>query len=296
MADTYCENLVREADKDRFLATLFAPAQHRAALFTLHAFDAEVSRIGRLVRDPLAGEIRLQWWHDALSERGRENAMGHPVAAALKDITERYALPVPALTDLISAHRFDVYREPMQTIAELEQYAAQTSGIMLDLTAQILNGGTPAKTAALSRAGSIATVVARLLTSLPWRSADGMHYFPLELLNAHGVRPEAVLAGEDSDPLRRALLELRGLARRRLSEAAGQLLDTPERLHAAFLPLAIVPVLLALIEGKRDRTFAPVELSQWKRQRILWRAARDLPRAIKRQSGRADSAVQPRCV
>ena len=31
-AFAHCEALVRAADKDRFLATLFAPAEHRAAL------------------------------------------------------------------------------------------------------------------------------------------------------------------------------------------------------------------------------------------------------------------------
>ena len=32
-----CEALVREADKDRFVSTLFAPAAHRRALYALLA-------------------------------------------------------------------------------------------------------------------------------------------------------------------------------------------------------------------------------------------------------------------
>ena len=42
--------LVREADRDRYLATLFAPAVHRDALFALYAFNAEITRVRELAR------------------------------------------------------------------------------------------------------------------------------------------------------------------------------------------------------------------------------------------------------
>ena len=44
-ADRYCEDLVREADKDRFLASLFAPAERRPALLALYAFNALFSNL-----------------------------------------------------------------------------------------------------------------------------------------------------------------------------------------------------------------------------------------------------------
>ena len=62
----YCERLVRENDKDRFLATLFVPATHRPALNSLYAFEIEVAQVAARVKEPLAGEIRLQWWRDAI--------------------------------------------------------------------------------------------------------------------------------------------------------------------------------------------------------------------------------------
>ena len=39
-AFAHCEALLRAADKDRFLTTLFAPAEHRDALVALYAFNA----------------------------------------------------------------------------------------------------------------------------------------------------------------------------------------------------------------------------------------------------------------
>src|SRR3954452_21516502 len=68
MADSFdhCEELVRTGDKNRFLATLFAPQKYRRALYALYAFNLEVARTRELAREPMPGEIRLQWWRDVL--------------------------------------------------------------------------------------------------------------------------------------------------------------------------------------------------------------------------------------
>src|ERR1051325_10992416 len=68
MADAFdhCEALLREGDKDRFLAALFAPPKHRRPLHALYAFNLEVARTRELAREPMPGEIRLQWWREAL--------------------------------------------------------------------------------------------------------------------------------------------------------------------------------------------------------------------------------------
>src|SRR5471032_2107824 len=65
-AFTHCEQLVRTGDKDRFLATLFAPEKYRRALFALYAFNLEVARVREIAREPMPGEVRLQWWADVL--------------------------------------------------------------------------------------------------------------------------------------------------------------------------------------------------------------------------------------
>jgi len=59
-AFAHCAELVRTGDHDRFLSTLFAPVEHRDALYALHAFNVEVARVRDAAREPLPGEIRLQ--------------------------------------------------------------------------------------------------------------------------------------------------------------------------------------------------------------------------------------------
>src|SRR5580698_3837655 len=115
MATNYehCAALVRTADRDRYLATLFAPAQHRDALFALYAFNVEISRVRDIAREPMPGEIRLQWWREVVSGERSGEAAANPVASALLATMQRHNLAVEPFVTLIEAHRFDLYDEPM---------------------------------------------------------------------------------------------------------------------------------------------------------------------------------------
>ncbi len=108
MATNYehCAALVREADRDRYLATLFAPAQHRDALFALYAFNVEIARVRDLAREPMPGEIRLQWWREVLSGERAGEAAAHPVAAALRETLTRHGIAGDRLIALIDARSF----------------------------------------------------------------------------------------------------------------------------------------------------------------------------------------------
>src|SRR5918992_5792426 len=161
-ASGYCEQLVREADKDRFLATLFAPAARRPALFSLYAFNAEIARVRDVAREPMPGEIRLQWWREVVEGGRSEEARAHPVASALLDTVTHYRLPVHSLTELVDAHAFDLYEDPMPGLVHAEAYAAKTSATLFDLAAKIL-GGTDAAVGNLARHAGIAYALVQQL-------------------------------------------------------------------------------------------------------------------------------------
>src|SRR5262245_33599118 len=112
-AFAHCEALVRASDKDRFLAALFAPAEHRGALLALYAFNIETARVRDLAKEPLTAEVRLQWWREALSGARPAEARGHPVVAALLDVVARYRLPLPLFDELLTARRLDFGDELM---------------------------------------------------------------------------------------------------------------------------------------------------------------------------------------
>lgn len=268
-ASAYCAELVRAADRDRYLATLFAPAERRSALYALYAFDAEIARVRELAHQPLPGEIRLQWWREVVGGERNGEASANPVAAALLDAIARYRLPAASLTALIEAHRFDLYDEPMMTIADLEAYARHTASAVIDLAAQVL--GAKAQTAA-DPAG-IAFAIAGVLRALPGHAARRQLYVPRELLERYDVPIETFFARQMSKGLKSALAELRDVARRHLAAARQGLPNLPPLAVAAFLPVALVRP--SLDRWERGDAFAPAELSAWRRQWLIWRAARN---------------------
>jgi phytoene synthase len=220
-------------------------------------------------REVLPGEIRLQWWSDVLAGERREEAGANPVAAALLATIDKNWLGTEKLNALIAARRFDLYDEPMATIADLEDYAAHTSSDLIALAAQIL--GVDAE--AVAQPAGIAYGITGLIRAFPVHAARRQLYIPVELLERHNVRPHDVLTGRPSSDLNAALTDLRGIARRHLASAHERIMLLPREALPAFLPVALVRRLLDRLD--RCDAFAPAELSLWRRQWLIWRAARN---------------------
>jgi phytoene synthase len=268
-AFAYCAELVRQADRDRFLAALFAPAEAREALLALYAFNIEITRVRDVAREPLAGEIRLQWWSEVVAGKRGEEAGANPVAAALLLAMARHGLSADALGDLIEAHRFDLYDDPMASVADLESYAVLTFSALIALAARILG----ADAAPAAEPAGVAYGITGVLRSFPLHAARRQLYVPEELLTRHGVHPHDVFAGKSSPALDAALAELRGVARDRLRGAREPITALPPGALPAFLPVALVRPWLDRLE--RGDAFAPGEVSPWRRQWLIWRAARN---------------------
>ena len=273
----HCAALVREADRDRYLATLFAPAAQRNSLFALYAFNVEIARVRDLAREPMPGEIRLQWWREALSGEREGEAAAHPVAAALRETLSRYGLASDRLIALIDAHAFDLYDEPMATLTDLEIYGIKTQSTLFTMAAEILGGGAP--TELLTLDAGIAYSIAGVLHGLARHVSRRQLYLPLDLLTRHRVDPNQILARQATDALRAALAELRILTRRHLATAQAQLKSAPPEVLPALLPAALVGPTLRRMERTGYEPFQIEPASPWRRQWQLWRAARD-PRRI----------------
>ena len=277
----HCQDLVRTADKDRYLATLFAPADRRDALFALYAFSSEIATARDRAREPMPGEIRLQWWRDVLNgERGGE-ASANPVAAALMETVARFALPVPRLTDLIEAHAFDLYDDPMANFDVLEGYLRHTSATVFDLAALIC--GAPAEYAS-ERAG-LAYGITALLRAFALHASRRQLFVPTLFLE-QGTTPEDIFAGQDSPWLVNALGMLRTRAHGHLEAFESQLAGVSPATMPALLPVALVPGYLAVMESRDYDPFrTAVEIPQWRRQWTLWRAARRYARMMTSSAG-----------
>jgi 15-cis-phytoene synthase len=263
----HCQALVRAADKDRFIATLFAPAERRPHLFALYAFNLEIARIGEIAHEPLAGEIRLQWWHDCL--KGGDVA-GHPVASALLDSVQRRGLALELLLDLIDARRFDVYLEPMMALAEFESYVRRTSSALFGMAARLIDE-TFAADEAVDAAG-LAYGISGLVSVAGAHAARGRVYVPADVLARHGAAPDDVLAGRASSAVTAALNDLIVGAQRQYETFFALAKRVPAPVRAAFLPAATVPLTLRRLRAREDDGLRAVELSPLRRLQAVLRA------------------------
>ena len=267
----HCEALVRDGDRDRYLATLFAPADKRPALFALYAFSQECARVRETVATSLPGEIRLQWWRDALQGEARGDVKANPVAAALDDTITRYRLPRQALVDLVDARVFDLYDDPMPSVNDLEGYCGETSSVLIRLAAMILaDGADPGAADAAGHAG-VAYAVTGLLRAFPWHARRGQVYVPAEILDRHGVARDQLVAGQGGPGLLAALTEMRALARTHLDRARAPRTSVTGTIAPAFLPTALVPLYLGAMERPDyDPYKTVVDASPWRKQLALW--------------------------
>lgn len=273
-AYAHCAQMIRTHDRDRFLASLFAPAAVRRHLSALYAFNLEVARVREVVREPLPGEMRLQWWRDLIEGLGRGDVAGHPVAMALMDTLETTGISRPALLNLIEARTFDVYDDPMPSLNDLEGYAGETASVLIQVSAGLMLGRQDASLATASGHAGVAVAVTGLMRALPIHAARGQCYLPLDLLRAYGGTREEVVGRQATDGVRETLATLRRRVRHHLAAARAALGEVPREALPAFLTLALVPGDLADLEDA-DEPFGPVVgapplVRQWR----LWRAAR----------------------
>lgn len=260
-------------EPDRYFAATLAPTTIRYDLITLTAFAAELANIPTQVREPLAGEIRLQWWRDALAANGAESAAGHPVAVPLRAVIARHALPVEILDAIIDSYADMLHGERPADKAALEAHMAAREGGLFRLAAQIAGADHIGDIRQISRTAGLAYGIARALVRLP---AEGAARLPIPRSLLSDDELAQTPAGGATPRLASATSALDQLARTALSDIAPQLAKMSRVKRLPFLPLAMVrPNLHALETWVQRGGAASIEpLSISRLLRITWAHAR----------------------
>jgi 15-cis-phytoene synthase len=272
-AAEFCADLVRSHDFARYASTLFVPMAQRRGLTALHAFNVEISRVREQVSQPLPGEMRLQWWTDMLAGAGHGGVEGNPVAAELLLAIRDQRLPVERLSRLIEEHQFDLYNDPMPTMAALEGYINDTSSALLSLGAGIAGWQSP-EIEHLARHAGLAQGMAQVMAALPLDASRRQLFVPLQLLEQHGSGMEELFAGKETPALRAALDQLIREARDHLKTALGLLESVAPEVRPVFLPLALVDRDLKRMARADSDPFTPHATSRLRTLWTLWRASR----------------------
>lgn len=269
-------NHLREHDKHRFLSSLLMSDDIRTPISVLYAFNAEVSRIRDLIKEPLPGEIRLQWWREVTAESARrEEAAANPLALALNQIIDQYGISRTSFDGYCRSRIFDLYDDPMPDKLTYEGYCGETASTLLQWTCQIIDSDIAKTTANACGHGGIAQSTAGHLALLPQHIARGQVYIPLEFMNDLDVDRAQFLSGKDKDKAAEILNRFIDFGEMHLSKARDEIEKLPDAMRQAFLPLASTERIF-----KRTRKAGAAALSSsvapasWLSQWDLWQSKR----------------------
>jgi phytoene synthase len=263
---------LRELDRDRYLSTLVLTGAHRDAVTALYAFSAEVAAIRERVSNPAPGEIRLQWWNDALEGEGHGELRQNPVADALLQTVERYAIPAGTLQRLLGARRFDLYDDPMPDLESFEGYAGETASTLYQLAAMILNNGQLVEPGDAAGHLGVAHALIGHRRAFGVLARQGRIMLPWTIFAANGVRESEIFTGTESEGLAAALGQIAELAADHLAKAETAIGALPGNLRPAFAPLTTLRAQLERINSSGEGLFAiPPDLPDWhKIARLSW--------------------------
>lgn len=264
---------LRELDFDRYAASLALPSPHRAAIQAIWAFSAEVAATSERVSEPTPGEIRLQWWVEALEGEGRGDVSKNPVADAFLQTLKSYTLPAGPLLRLLAARRFDLYRDPMPDMLQFEGYAGETTSLLYQYAAMVLARGVADEAADAAGHLGVAQALAGHIRAFGFNASRGRIFLPLSIFAAHGVTEADILSGTPGERIDGALNQLRELALDHLEKASAEIAKLPKPLRPAFAGSVLVrPAIIADSKRVGDAVFAsPREsLAFVKLARVAW--------------------------
>jgi phytoene synthase len=208
-----------------------------------------------------------------LAGRGHDGVEGNPVAAELLRVIQHCSLPIEKLSRLIDEHQFDLYNDPMPTLAALEGYLNDVASALFALAARII-APPSAEIDHLARHAGLAQGLVRVIAMLPYDASRRQLFLPQQVLIQHGTDCEEVFAGRQTARVRAAVDQLLGEARRHFDMAVALLAGVVPEVRPVFLPLAIVRRDLAILSRADHDPFVPYAPSRLSTLWTLWRASR----------------------
>ena len=196
-----------------------------------------------MVSEPMLGEIRLQWWREALDQVYSEGPVRHhEVTTPLAEAIRTAALPRAPFDALIDQRANDL--EPIfpQNDASLHQYIEATAGGLTALAAKALAADLEDDGMKIAQDAGFAIGAARYLMALPELVNTGRKPLPMEMVDA--------LAEE---------------GRQRLAKA---------RAARSTIPKAATPALLELTTAEHNLSSPTARSAFRERVSILWRGVR----------------------
>lgn len=132
---------------DQQLAVDSVPLPRRAAVTTLLMLDRRFAQIVRTTREPMVGQMRLTWWHDALIKLDKEPAPAEPLLTDLQQQVLPHGVSGERLATMIDGWEELIVSDPVDTDTLMRHAAARGAGLFA-IAGTILGGQSPLLTPA----------------------------------------------------------------------------------------------------------------------------------------------------
>ena len=252
---SHCVSEARAHDYDRYLCALFAPRDARPALLALTAFNLEVARVAEAVSEPMLGEIRLQWWRDAITDLYDGIRRDHPVVRALAPAIERGLLSRQRFERIFETRIADLGGDAPADLAALVALARATAGELHHLWREALGETGDSTTRAVEHSGAAFALVG-LMRAMPFHAARGRLYLPSDLVRDAGADVNDVLAGRFTPALASVVMSVLDCAEHHLREARILRRQVLRRALPALLPATLAGMYLRRLRRVGGNPFA----------------------------------------
>lgn len=245
--ETYCAKQVKTYDYDRFLTTLFAASERRENLFALYAFNHEVAKIREAVSEPMLGEIRLQWWREAIDGIYANEPRNHEVVLPLSDAIHQHNLSKELFINIIDARAADIYDENPKTLADFESYLGGTSGNLMLLAAEIIGEQDPQVLSLAYDMGLVWGLIGTI-RSIRYHISLSKISLPQDLMDEHGVSKLDIFSCQHSDNIKSVIKALCDAAEGYLNQIAADKKIITKQTRTIFLLSALSRSYLNMIK------------------------------------------------
>ncbi|KAI1169990.1 squalene/phytoene synthase [Nemania sp. FL0916] len=144
-ARQYCIAQLRQSDYDAFLIRNFIPESRRDAYDAFRALNLELVRLPELVSTPVIGQLRFQFWRDAINNTFAGRPPKEPIMILLHSVLSRLAADADAspesssspssirfwLLRIINTREKHMDNRPFPTLSALEEYAENTYSTLM---------------------------------------------------------------------------------------------------------------------------------------------------------------------
>lgn len=268
----YCLNELQGSDV--YPALLYLSKADRASASALYAFKSEIDKISHIVKEPMAGEVRLQWWRDVLlGGRGGE-AEANPIAKSVLKVVAQNKLATDGFDRFLEAKLFDLYNDPMPDQTSFEAYCGETESFFLQMLGYASGIKGSEYLNDLCGHGGVAIGISKTLLRLPYDSNLQKIYIPTTLIEEQGLATAHWLAADWTGKHEAVVRNFCEIGEKHLKKALVLTDKLSKQEQGMFLQLVSAKqIILKAGRSKQDFRAYPLQISPLSSQIALLKAS-----------------------